>query len=528
MRAIVVADSETDPFDYKTIPSPFIWGVYDGEDYYQFYDTREFVEFVSREKWIIYAHNGGKFDWHFILEHIAPWSQLMVINGRLSKFTIGECEFRDSYNILPVPLSAYKKDDFDYSRMQKGERDKPHNKEAIEKYLKNDCVYLHELISQFVNDYGLQLTLAGAALKQWEKIEKQKPPTTTRNFYGELSPFYYGGRVECFKTGLIETPFKVIDINSAYPSAMMENHPYGETCVSSESLPPTKAETQRAFITLECIAAGCFPFRAKNGLSFPHDNEKRIYTVTGWEFVAAIKNKAITKVKILDVITFPEKINFSSYVNHFFKMKNVAKTAKDTAGYIFAKLFLNSLYGKFGSNPQKYQEYMKVNYKHIEAASVVDDYIYCADMGNGALVSKPLSEEKHRYYNLAVAASITGYVRAQMFDSISQCKGVIYCDTDSIACEDTGSLELDPAKLGAWDIEAECVRGAVAGKKLYAFEMVGGEYKTASKGVRLTPAEIIQVAKGEEVTYRPIAPTFSINRETQFIPRKVKRVDAAN
>ena len=55
-KEIWVADSETDPFDYDIIPEPFIWGLYNGVDYFEFTDTGEFVSFVRDRNIILYAH----------------------------------------------------------------------------------------------------------------------------------------------------------------------------------------------------------------------------------------------------------------------------------------------------------------------------------------------------------------------------------------------------------------------------------------------------------------------------------------
>ena len=134
-REIWVADSETDPFKEGRIPKPFIWGAYNGTDYHQFYSTDEFVEFISGIECIVYAHNGGKFDWHFIIDKLDAFSNLMVISGRLAKFQIGLAEFRDSYNILPMPLSAWEKDEFDYTLLEEEVRNIPENKIKIENYL---------------------------------------------------------------------------------------------------------------------------------------------------------------------------------------------------------------------------------------------------------------------------------------------------------------------------------------------------------------------------------------------------------
>ena len=521
-KTIWVADSETDPFKAGRIPTPFIWGCYNGSEYHQFLTTDEFVDFFEDKDVIVYAHNGGKFDWHFLLHRLEAFEPLMVISGRLSRFKIGACEFRDSYNILPFPLSAYQKDVVDYAIFEPDERIKPDNWKTITAYLKSDCVYLYEMVSEFINRYGIHLTQAGAAMKTWQKITKEKAPKTNSMFYDMISPYYYGGRVECFKTGILDFDFKVIDINSAYPFAMKHLHPYGNNFDISDSLPRSEAHTARAFITLTCVSRGAFPFRGKDGLSFPADDIKREYSITGWEFLTAVKTKTIEDWDIVRVLSFSDSIRFDDYIDHFYTMKSDCKKSGDKAGYIFAKLFLNSLYGKFGSNPEKYREYTIVKPQYVQAADQ-DGYSFDAELGPWALCSKALDEDKQHYYNVAVAASITGFVRAYMWDALNKCKGIIYCDTDSIACTDTGVLELDPNNLGAWDVEAECDGGGVAGKKLYAFHDKGGKWKTASKGVRLGHEDIMKVARGVDVTYNPDAPSFSLKRGIKFISRKVTK-----
>lgn len=516
-RKIATADCETDPFKHGRIPAPFIWGFFDGDDYQEFNNTDDFINYVSELDIIIYAHNGGKFDWFYCLHKIACYEPIMVIAGRLAKFKIGRAEFRDSYNILPVPLSAYKKDDIDYGIMEESERNKPENRKIIQSYLKSDCVYLHELITRFISDYGMNLTVAGAAMRMHKKISDIEPPRCSPYFYDRINPFYYGGRVECFKSGLFKKEFKVIDINSAYPFAMTRKHPYGESYVISDKLPKTEAYIERSFITVKCVSLGAFPMRGKSKLEFPNDNISRIYFITGWEYLAAVRTGTILKQKIIEVMTFPDSIEFNEYVNFFFKLKSDSKAANDKAGYVQAKLFLNSLYGKYGSNPEKYKEYEAVPTEYIEAVKS-DGYSFCTNFSEeNALVCKPLEDEKKRFFNPAVAASITGFVRAYLWESICQCKGVMYCDTDSIICEDTGNLEIDPILLGAWDIEAECTEGAIAGKKMYAVKKKNGEYKKASKGGILSPTEIYSLAKGVPITLKSDAPVYSLKNGIKFV-----------
>ena len=72
-KPIWVADCETDPFKYGDVPEPFIWGIFDGVNYWEFLgtglyhtctvdDIARVVDFLRDKEIILYAHNGGKFD----------------------------------------------------------------------------------------------------------------------------------------------------------------------------------------------------------------------------------------------------------------------------------------------------------------------------------------------------------------------------------------------------------------------------------------------------------------------------------
>jgi hypothetical protein len=517
VREIWAVDCETDPFEHGCVPAPFLWGAYNGREYHEFAETEDLVRFLSAKNIIVYAHNGGKFDWHFIKHHIAPFSPILIIAGRLAKFKIGEAEFRDSYNILPIPLAAYKKDEFDYNLMRKDVR--AGHMPQIRTYLRNDCVYLHELVTKFRVDYGYNLTLAGAAVKYWAKHFNGPVERTSQYFFNTFAPFYYGGRVECFKKGIIDTSFNVYDINSAYPHAMTHDHPAGPEYVAGTVLPEDDADIRASFIELECAARGAFPLRPKNEMSFPADGARRTFRVTGHEFLSARENGQLTDYTLLKCYTFPGRVNFTGYVQHFYTLR--AATAKGSAENIFAKLLMNSLYGKYGANPQKYKEYMTVPEALEQSAHEAGYDIETFLTEDTLIASRPLKEESQRFYNVATAASITGFVRAMMNDALKSVKEPLYCDTDAIACAEGVGMDIHTARLGAWDLEAECTGGAVAGKKLYAFKTVGGKYKLASKGVRLTAAQIYDVARGEEVEFKKDSPTFGI-KGCKFISRRVK------
>ncbi len=515
---IAVIDAETDPFDGENLVYPFVWGFFDGHKYIKFDGpecTYNLVEYIKNYNGIIYAHNGGKFDYHFLLPYIDLQENLLIINGRLASCKLGKATLHDSYCILPVPLAVMEKDEFDYSLMTKEKRIIPENKEKIETYLKHDCIYLWKKIRRFIDEYGYSITLAGAAFKQFKNIYPDlKIPTSNKEYFHKFSEFYYGGRVTPFKTGIFEGNFKVYDINSAYPYAMLQQHPIGTKYFETSS--PNKEQIKKSLIQCRGYSKGALPVRSKAGLTFP--TGKNEFFITGWEFLTAIETKTLTNYKILNAFVFQETTSFEKYVDKFYTLKENCGNNGDKIGRLFAKLFLNTLYGKFASNPENYEEF----YLDYYGNKPIDDYQPGMVLHDYQLFSRELPENKQHFYNVVTAASITGFVRAYLWKAILQCNDVLYCDTDSIICRDAPTLSVGTA-IGQWEIEAELTKIVIAGKKMYAGWKKDGGTKSASKGVRLSPDQILQVANGKTVKYKSLAPTYSLKTEVKFLERNIKR-----
>lgn len=538
MKRIVALDAETDPFRKGRIPRPFLWGWYDGKEYREFANTDRLAEFVSVQRCIAYAHNGGKFDFHYLLPYLSEYDDIMIINGRIARMWIGLCELRDSLCILPVALATYQKDKIDYAIFEPEERAKPANKRKISNYLQSDCRNLHQMVIPFIKRFGDNLTVAGAAMKQWQKISKREEiepaDRTDKEFYERLAPYYYGGRVECFESGIIDTDFSVWDINSAYPYAMMHMHPYSATYQEFDYY-----VHDADFYRVNCVACGCFPYRSLgggdglgHGLSFPRDSVAREYHVTNWEYRAALDTKSLEQVEVLKSLRFTRHTSFQAYINEFWDERKKAQAEGDTLADIFCKLMMNALYGKWAANPENYRNYIICPHeKAAELSSGKSAFSFAGELGPWLLASKPLDEYAARYYNVATGASITGFVRAMLWRAIHTCKGVLYVDTDSIAARTKGGAVSLGDALGQWKCEGLFDRAGIAGKKLYIFRGALGQvdkdgarlYKTASKGVRLTKAELWRVAAGGHVEYEAEVPTYSIHKAPAFVQRNIIR-----
>lgn len=543
-RQIAVVDSETDPFKIgRTEIRPFLWGFYDGTNYEEFTDTYELIKFLYEKPLIVYAHNGGKFDWHFIVDYIDPFSDVMIINGRLAKFKIGECEFRDSYNILPTPLSAYQKTKIDYAIFEESERHKKYNWKKIRDYLYDDCKYLYTYVTTFIDRFGLHMTQAGVAMKQWEKLSGLSAPRDENGeLYHEFKHYYYGGRCQSFIHGVTEKPYEMVDINSAYPYAMLSKHPFSLDHVDIDYqgwLDLDEDYKGPSFFHVSAISKGALPFRGADGsLYFPDDTIERDYFVTGWEILAGISTNTLRVTNYHRITVFFGYVDFSDYIMHFYTERKIAKENNDKLTDNFCKLLMNSLYGKFGSNPDSYRNYQIIPEDCIGPGGQVEGtdkkgdaclWDYAGDIGEQVLISRGLEDEEQHFYNVCTAASITGYVRAFLWRAICACEGVYYCDTDSIAAEFVGDLPNGIGnELGQWESEGHFDGGAFAGRKLYAMkykEPVDDKtHKLASKGTRLTSSQIYKVAQGEEVLFETDKPTFSVHKAPVLQNRIVKMI----
>lgn len=564
-------DCETDPFEPGVFVLPFLWGVYlDDGTYLEFTEVPALVAWMrddAPEGLILYAHNGGKFDYHFLRDHIESDEPISVIAGRIARCRIGRCELRDSLNLFgQTRLADFSKKEIDYKLMRRECRERPEIWQEIREYLRYDCESLYQLVSTFIERFGLQFTQAGAAMKYWKKHYAPGGfvPRSTANFYADYHSFYFGGRVQCFASGHAFKRFSVVDINSAYPYAMLARHPYTPNSIVVSQLPKTEDAISQCFIELDAVARGCFPLRAEDGsLFFPDDDSTvRRYKVTGWEYLAALETDTVKIHKIVAVHIFDQSVSFREYVEKFFAMRQEAKAVGDKAQDIFAKIFLNALYGKWASDPARYEEFIlstphTPQFDHWWSAGYRGDQE--RPWGGRVMLSRPLPEDvcRSRYFNIATGASITGYVRAHLWKSIQKVGGALYCDTDAIAAEDVSRIEQGDA-LGQWKLEATCDEYAIGGKKNYCFHIEGqprdtfpgvefspldvrrqkpldvaatakqwGDmrkcWKIASKGTDLSPRELIAVAEGKEIKFRNSVPNYSVHKnDFSFIDRTVR------
>lgn len=533
---IAVIDLETDPFKHGRLPMPFAAGFFDGKEYRYFWgDTcvAQLLEFLKRYPLplVIFAHNGGKFDFWYLSHAIGQ--PVLFIDSRLVKASLFHHEIRDSYKILPVPLSQLNKDEIDYDRMERGKRER--YKEEILSYLKTDCVSLFDGVKRFIMRHGDVLTIGAAALRELRKSYKVEHLTPAQDaLYRE---YFHGGRCECFEVGLLRAakPWKLFDVNSMYPEAMARFlHPIGAANYVCSDIPDAPF-----FLARICARSkGAFPMRTKEGLTFPRGHYE--FWITSHELHMAQKLKLVEITQVIEVHAWDDVRSFDKFVYPLDKEKIDAETRGDKAGRTIAKLTENNAYGKFATDPARFKEY-----KLFDSMDECENAGYEIDgeIGERIIGALPITPIPRQYYNVATAASITGAGRAIFMHAWACGERTVYGDTDSQWCQDL-PLELDQKKLGAWKLETECDTLYIAGKKLYAAhrgrgrvgskKWIDGFYekdkdgklkpiKCASKGVRMKPEDIARVALGEKIRVPIEAPSLRVGQEAKFIARDIVR-----
>lgn len=544
-----VLDIETDPFKKGRMEiAPFCAGFYDGKLLQTFWGADCIQQLIAlcrkTKKKIIYAHNGGNFDFHFLLEHLPVADcKFLCIGKRIVQIkTPWGFEFRDSFAIIPKALAAYHKTKISYRHFERGVREK-YRKQILD-YLGDDLRDLFKMVSGFMARFPAELTLASATFKLLQKEFGADTGRSTAEYDAMLRPFYFAGRVQFWRLGAVPFPCATVDINSAFPWAMTKPHAHGFEFKVGTKIPKRNAE--QSFFVVTCDGGGELPWRKPDGgVDFPF-GEKDFF-VTGWELLAALEVGAVKNLKIHQVLTPKETRDFARFVNHFYKAKVDAKRRGDKEEEFFNKIVLNGGYGKLALNPRRFSEVAvtgiydtppdvdgKTKKKRKANAALAGWSVQWDDTERGLTFhSRPSYREGiDKFVNVATAASITGCVRAFLIRSKAKCKNVVYCDTDSLTAGDVSALKMSDA-LGDWKLEMTYPKNGfhIAGKKLYAGlgrkpGKAEKEWKTASKGVRLSPQKIVAVAKGAERTHVSQAPTFSVFSPPRFVRRTVRRADA--
>lgn len=536
MKPIYTLDIETDPFLHGRDPKPFCVGLYTGSEWFHTWGKNCIQKMQtilhSLPSGIVFAHNGGKFDYYFCMDWISSRHRVMIINGRIVRANMWKPdgtthELRDSYAIMPFALKMFDKDEIDYRTFEKEFRER--HKKKILAYLKKDCTALHKLCVEFFDRFGDNITIGGTSMKQLRKLHDFDELSQEQDIEIRKS-YYYGGRVQCFESGIL-TPskskacfpnengkFYAYDLNQCYPYSMRDfNHPIGVPIKGKEITDKT------FFVTVEGRNYGAFPQRTNDGLRF--DTRDGIFSVSIHEYLAAIDTGMFEVQSVRECIDFERVGNFSLFVDKYHNLRRAAQLANDKIGALFYKYVCNSAYGKFAQNPESYKDYMITDaFTNLSAQLNDAEWEPCVvNDGAGYIVWQKPSQMDTRY-NVATGASITGAARSLLIRALAHAKRPLYCDTDSIVCEGLEGVTIDDTQIGAWKVEKVGDRMCIGGRKLYALFDGDECVKMACKGAQLTAEQIVSICEGNVIEWQKDAPSFDFKAHiARYIKRNIRQ-----
>jgi len=288
---------EPTPFEVFDIESNnwtklVVMGHYDGKVYRDFGSMKEFLHHLTDlnpdlsipDDRVLYAHNGGAFDFNFVLQYVVKeegrknfrienimprGSSFLCIEIRRLYWYPGQAApeegplltFRDSLAMLPFALASLTESfktecakgswDHDYDFKYRWDP-------MLRQYLRDDCVGLYQVIEKYTNwplirEAGAAHTVASQALRCFRTFLKDRLPGCPKGVDPFVRKAYFGGRTEVFKPYFItkdplyhrmkeegdkwskeqwdhydkemekcEDVFDEIDANSLYPSVMRD------------------------------------------------------------------------------------------------------------------------------------------------------------------------------------------------------------------------------------------------------------------------------------------------------------------
>ena len=395
--------------------------------------------------------------------------------------------FQDSLKLIPLSVEdiakSFKLDilklEMDYDRHNNLPINSPlteHEKE----YLIHDIQIVCHAIEYFYSQGLNKMTIGACALNEYKNIITKRSFDKcfpTPKYHEDVKQSYRGGFTYLnpkFEGKTIGNGI-VLDVNSLYPSVMYNSYlPFGTPIFfrgeyKKDELYPLYTQMFRCQFKLK---KGKIPtIQIKHGSLFK-PNE---YLTTSGEHEITLclnnvdlelffKHYDVYNIEYLSGWKFKAtKGLFVDYINKWSNNKIQAKKDGNHGLYLLSKLFLNSLYGKFGTDTK-----IKSKIPYLGE----DDVIHFHD-----------SEVKYRDgVYVALASFITSYARlitissAQTItDNYNSGKSKIqfvYADTDSLHCvsEDFSlpeGLDIDSTKLGAWDFEMKFSKGKYLRQKCY-------------------------------------------------------------
>jgi hypothetical protein len=290
---------------------------------------------------------------------------------------------------------------------------------------------------------------------------------------------YYGGRVSVFYKGDLKgQEYYKLDVNSMYPYVMQrESYPTKFIKIVENPTIEYLADRLQYFAITAMVRVEtdepAYCLRYKNHTLHPVGEFDT--TLSTPELIYALGHKHIKQVYRLAL--YEKEQIFKEFVDFFYPLK-VKYTIEDNKPFrMFAKLYMNSLYGKFGQRAETWTNVTDTQGWRIDGevehrGSDGKTYRY-QRWGNTVWEITDAGEAANSFPG--IAAHVTAYARMYLWTLINKAgrDNVYYTDTDSLIVNKQGltnlSAYIDPDRLGALKLEKTSTNVLIEAPKTYRF-----------------------------------------------------------
>lgn len=473
-------------------------------------------DIIHNNKLTIFAHNLGNFDGYFLYKNLLLYYPVTGVNCLIDEsntfISINlnhgfNFEWKDSLRIFPMSLDklcrmfAVEGKTLIYNNNFRNINlfDNPILLEEFIQYSKQDSLILYYALTnaqqiyydKFKIDIESVYSTATLSLKIFRTHFLDKPIfTLPSNIDLQIRNGYYGGGTDVYKK--YGKNLHYYDVNSLYPSAMLNTMPYE---LISKGIIDLSNRSLQSFFGFCIVEINCPLNMLRPVLPFHHEG-KTIYPVGNWigcyfsEELKAVE-KLGYQIKMIKGLEFSKTNLFSGFVHHFYNEKKFAfGVERDTA-----KLQLNNLYGYFG---RKIQGIITHNIHNDQLINILltrvvksikpinDNYTTVLAYSN---INYNMLEQLNNQFNsigsdnsfvmsnVAIAAAVTSYARIAMIP-IKIDPNTLYTDTDSAFTSKPINPDLLGIELGQYkdELKGQVIAEAYfLGQKKYGYYIIDNE-----------------------------------------------------
>jgi hypothetical protein len=372
--------------------------------------------------------------------------------------------------------------------------------DVLVKYCENDTKALFQIIINFrlniykkfkidIVKYPTIASLTFAIFRSNFLIENLIPIIKSK-LHKIIKLSYYGGITELYQS--FGRNLNSYDVNSLYPFAMKNfEMPVGEPIyvkgnlkhiIDFLGLTPKQKEGESTlnreipfgFFKVKVTAPDILdkPFLPKR-----HNTKFGMRTIfplgkwSGWYFSKEIENamRHGYKFEFIEGYIFEKANIFSEYIDVLYDIK--MNVSKDDPWYYISKLLMNSLYGRFGLNPEG-EEVQILNPAEADEIIQTKKQVNIIPLLSGNVMvsyEKAIDEFDMMVISVPISSAIAAYSRIKMSHYlIKYSSNLYYVDTDGIKIK--GQLdndEVDGKKLGFMEFEYNIEEFVGLGPKAY-------------------------------------------------------------